>query len=68
MYAWSPSASLSAAVSAASLSGVEVPWALTYTTSSGVMPASFIAAFIAREGPPPVLSGAVRWYASADAP
>ena len=50
-----------ASVSARSLSGVEVPCALTYTMSSGVSPASASAIRIASAAPAPSLSGAVRW-------
>ena len=50
-----------ASVSARSLSGVEVPCALTYTMSSGVSPASASATRIASAAPAPSLSGAVRW-------
>ena len=64
----SPRAALRASVSARSLSGVEVPCALTYTTSSGVRPASASAMRMASAAPAPSLSGAVRWYASVVAP
>jgi len=57
----SPSAALSARVSARSFKGVEVPCALTYTTSSGSRPASASASRMASAAPVPCLSGAVRW-------
>ena len=50
----SPRASLMAAVSAASLSGVEVPWALMYATAEGGSPASPRAHLMARPAPAPV--------------
>ncbi len=62
LYACSPNAALSAAVSFASPSGVEVPCAFTYWISVGFMPAFRSAASMARRGPS--MSGAVMWFAS----
>ena len=53
----SPSASLITRVSALSPTGVDVPCALTYPTSSGVIPASSNAVCSARAGLAPVGSG-----------
>jgi hypothetical protein len=64
----SPSAALIATVSAASFSGVDVPWALMYETSCGSAPASLSAQRIASVAPVPFGSGAVMWCASSDAP
>ena len=57
----SPSAALIAAVSAASFSGVDVPWAFTYETAAGSSPASRSAQRIASVAPEPFGSGAVMW-------
>src|SRR5204862_332317 len=53
--ACSPRAIFSAFVSPASLSCVDVPWALTYSTSAGSSPASLIASVTARAGASPVV-------------
>ena len=55
-----------ALVSLTSPSGVEVPCALRYCTSSALTPALRSAAFIARFGPSTL--GAVMWKASAPMP
>ena len=58
-----------ACASAASLSGVEVPWALTWTMSSADSPASSSASCMHATAPEPPGDGAVMWWASAvDAP
>ena len=56
--AWSPKTVLMARVSVVSLSSVDVPWALTYWTSSGPIPASSMARCMTRAAPSPVGSGA----------
>lgn len=63
-----PNRSRTTAASAASLSGVEVPCALTWPTSSGFAPASARASRTARRTWVPSGSGAVMWWASAEAP
>ncbi len=64
----SPRAALIAAVSPASFSCVEVPWAFTYWTADGSSPASWRASRIAIAAPVPLGSGAVMWKASSEAP
>jgi hypothetical protein len=57
-----PSHSRSTAPSSrSSPSGVEVPCALTYCTSSGETPALFSAARMERKAPSPDSDGAVMW-------
>ena len=56
---------LMASDSAASFSGVEVPWALTCPIASGVRPASVSAACMQATAPAPPGAGAVMWWASA---
>jgi hypothetical protein len=64
--AWSsPNARLMARVSVTSLSGVEVPWATTWSISSGATSAWRMAFVMAIAAPRPVGSGAEMWYASA---
>ena len=62
-FAQPPNTFLMAFVSAMSPTGVEVPWAFTYFTSSGSRPASCRQRRIARSAPPP--EGWVMWNASA---
>ena len=59
-----PNTLVMAAASAASLSGVEVPWAFTWPTSPGVSPASASAASMHATAPAPLSAGAVMWWAS----
>ena len=53
-----------ASASAASLSGVDVPCALTCAMSAGTRPASSSASCMHAAAPPPPGDGAVMWYAS----
>ncbi|OPZ54544.1 MAG: hypothetical protein BWY91_01627 [bacterium ADurb.BinA028] len=57
----SPKARRIALVSATSPTGVEVAWALMWTTSRRVPPAVDTASSMAREAPAPSGSGAVMW-------
>ena len=59
--ACSPKTALTAAVSILSLSGVEVPWALMYWTTSGGTPASSRARRMTRMAPSPSSAGAAAW-------
>src|SRR3989304_2381313 len=59
--ACSPNARLTATVSMASPSGVEVPWALTYPTCCGCTLASRRAAHITRKAPSPSPAGWGVW-------
>src|SRR3989441_7422030 len=59
--ACAPNTAFTAAVSAASPCGVDVPWALIYPTCSGRMPPSCIASRIASWAPEPSGAGAVMW-------
>jgi hypothetical protein len=54
-----------ASASAASLSGVDVPWALTWPTSPTATPASARASSMQEAAPAPPGDGAVMWWASA---
>ncbi len=60
-----PKTSAIAAASAASFSGVEVPWALIWAMSPGDRPASARASFMQTIAPVPPGDGAVMWCASA---
>ncbi len=62
-FAQSPKTFLMAFTSATSPTGVEVPCAFTYCTSSGLRPASSRQSFLARSAPWP--EGWVMWNASA---
>ncbi len=62
--AWSPNTLASAADSAASLCGVDVPWALTWPIAEGSSPASDRATSMHAAIPAPLSSGAVMWWAS----
>jgi hypothetical protein len=53
-----------ASASAASLCGVDVPWALTCPIAPAAMPASANAISIAATAPEPSSMGAVMWWAS----
>src|SRR6185312_7380744 len=64
----SPKTRRRACHSAASLSGVPVPWTLTKSTAPAARPASASAASTAAAAPAPVGSGAVMWWASQDEP
>src|SRR5207245_11107406 len=59
--ACAPNTAFTAAVSAASPWGVDVPWALMYPTCSGRMSPSCIASRIASWAPEPSGAGAVMW-------
>ena len=61
----SPNTLRQASASAASLSGVDVPWALTWRMSAGVSPASSRARCMQAIAPVPPGAGAVMWWASA---
>ena len=61
----SPKTLVMARASARSLSGVEVPWALMWPTSAGVIPASARASSMQATAPAPSGAGAVMWWASA---
>ena len=54
-----------ASASAASLSGVDVPWALMWTMSAAATPASASASSMQATAPAPPGDGAVMWWASA---
>ena len=58
---WAPTAAVIDAVSAASPTGVEVAWALTWPTSSPLAPARRRAVVIARAWPSPFSGEAVMW-------
>ena len=60
----SPSALRIASASATSPTGVEVAWALMWTTSEGTAPADSMAIRIARLAPDPTGSGWAMWWAS----
>jgi hypothetical protein len=62
--AWGPNTLAMAAASAASLSGVDVPWALTCPMSPASSPASASAISMQAVAPAPSSSGAVMWLAS----
>ena len=61
LWACSPKTALAARVSMGSLRPVEVPWALMYWTSSGLMPASAMAMRSAWMMPLASGSGATMW-------
>src|SRR5256885_8185212 len=63
-----PNTVFTAAVSAESPCGVDVPWALMYPTCSSRTSASRTASRIASWAPEPSGAGAVMWYASAVMP
>src|SRR3989442_7814510 len=63
-----PNTVFTAAVSAESPWGVDVPWALMYPTCSSRTPASRTASRIASWAPEPSGAGAGMWYASAGMP
>ncbi len=64
----SPNTLASAAASAASLSGVEVPCALTWPMSPAARPASASAISMQARAPEPSSAGAVMWPASQVSP
>ena len=60
----SPRALRIASASATSPTGVEVAWALMWTTSEGTAPADSMAIRMARLAPDPTGSGWAMWWAS----